>query len=460
MIPCVLVAGTSSSVGKTTVVLGMMAALRRRGLVVAPFKVGPDFIDPSHHAAICGRPSRNLDTFMMGCDGVRRSFARGVEGADVAVIEGVMGLYDGLDATEVASSAHVAKALGAPVLLVMNAHGTSRSAAAMALGYSSYDPGVKISGLVLNRVGSERHRSLLEEALAPLGIPILASLPRRGEIALPSRHLGLQMGFESRHDLDALADFLEENADLDGILELGCEFAEPEAQVAQGQGAQEAQEAETVPDLGGDRIRIAVGYDEAFCFYYAENFEELRRLGADLEFFSPIRDPLPEVNGLYLGGGYPELYAGALEESPTRHEIKKAAGDGMPIYGECGGLMYLCESVVSKDGDSENKMAGVLPASTTMTGRLQALGYVEGDVVADNPVVARGSVIRGHEFHYSKMDCARDARFAYRFRRGKGIVGDRDGLLEHETLGSYLHTHFSTFPVDRFVASCKRYKRS
>lgn len=454
MIPAVLVAGTSSGVGKTTVVLGMMAALRRRGLVVAPFKVGPDFIDPSHHAAICGRPSRNLDTFMMGMDGVRRSFARGVEGADVAVIEGVMGLYDGLDATEVASSASVAKALGAPVLLVMNVHGTSRSAAAMALGYRSYDPKVEVAGLILNRVGSERHRSLLEDALAPLGIPILGTLPRRGEIALPSRHLGLEMGFESRHDLDALADFVEENAYLDRILELGCQVpaVEPEAQAEP--------EAETVQDQEGGRIRIAVAYDEAFCFYYAENFEILRRLGADLRFFSPIRDPLPEADGLYLGGGYPELYAGALEESPTRHEIKKAAEDGMPIYGECGGLMYLCESVISKDGFSEKKMAGVLPATTTMTGRLQALGYVEGDVVAENPVVAKGTVIRGHEFHYSKMDCARDARFAYRFRRGKGIDGNKDGLVEHEVLGSYLHTHFSTFSVERFVESCRGYRRS
>ncbi len=456
MIPAVLVAGTSSGVGKTTVVLGMMAALRRRGLVVAPFKVGPDFIDPSHHAAICGRPSRNLDTFMMGMDGVRRSFARGVEGADVAVIEGVMGLYDGLDATEVASSASVAKALGAPVLLVMNVHGTSRSAAAMALGYRSYDPKVEVAGLILNRVGSERHRSLLEDALAPLGIPILGTLPRRGEIALPSRHLGLEMGFESRHDLDALADFVEENAYLDRILELGCQVpaVEPEAQAEP--------EAETVQDQEGGRIRIAVAYDEAFCFYYAENFEILRRLGADLRFFSPIRDPLPEADGLYLGGGYPELYAGALEESPTRHEIKKAAEDGMPIYGECGGLMYLCEAVISKDGNSEDekRMAGVLPATTTMTGRLQALGYVEGDVVAENPVVARGSAIRGHEFHYSKMDCARDARFAYRFRRGKGIDGNKDGLVEHEVLGSYLHTHFSTFSVERFVESCRGYRRS
>ncbi|MGB3944312.1 MAG: cobyrinic acid a,c-diamide synthase, partial [Methanothrix sp.] len=247
---------------------------------------------------------------------------------------------------------------------------------------------------------------------------------------------------------------VEENAYLDRILELGCEVAASEP------GAEAEQEAQTVRDQEGGRIRIAVGYDEAFCFYYAENFEELRRLGAEIEFFSPIRDPLPEVDGLYLGGGYPELYAGPLEESPTRHEIKKAAEDGMPIYGECGGLMYLCESVVSKDGDSEKKMAGVLPATTAMTGRLQALGYVEGDVVADNPIVSRGSAIRGHEFHYSKMDCARDARFAYRFRRGKGIDGNKDGLVEHETLGSYLHTHFSTFSVERFVESCRRYRRS
>jgi cobyrinic acid a,c-diamide synthase len=443
MIPSVLVAGTHSGVGKTTVVLGLLAALKRRGLVVAPFKVGPDFIDPTHHTAICERASRNLDTFMMGEEGVRRSFVKGVEGAGVAVIEGVMGLYDGLDATEVASSAAVAKALNAPVLLVINVHGTSRSAAAMTLGYAKFDPEVEIAGLILNRVGSERHRSLLEEALEPLKIPILAALPRRGEIELPSRHLGLTMGFEGRHDLAALADFVEENADLDRILEFGCEVPS----------------ADPMPVHQGERIKIGVAYDEAFCFYYTENFEELKRLGADLEFFSPIRDPLPVVDGLYLGGGYPELYAEALESSPTRQKIKKAAEDGMPIYGECGGLMYLCESVIAKDGGSEKRMAGVLPASTTMTGRLQALGYVEGDVVGENPVVERGTVIRGHEFHYSKMDCARDARFAYRFRRGKGIVEDRDGLVEHETLGSYLHTHVCSFPVERFVESCRRYGR-
>jgi cobyrinic acid a,c-diamide synthase len=443
MIPCFLVAGTHSGVGKTTVVLGLLAALKRRGLAVAPFKVGPDFIDPTHHAAICERPSRNLDTFMMSEEGVRRAFARGVEDADVAVIEGVMGLYDGLDASEVASSAHVAKALKSPVILVINVHGTSRSAAAVALGYSKFDPEVEIAGLILNRVGSERHLSLLRSALEPLDIPILAALPRKNEISLPSRHLGLTMGFEGHHDLEALADFVEENSDLDRILELGCDVPSLEPML----------------EFEGEKIKIAVAYDEAFCFYYIENFEEIRRLGAEIEFFSPIRDPLPEVDGLYLGGGYPELYAEALERSPTRLKIKKAAEDGMPIYGECGGLMYLCESVISKDGGSENRMAGVLPASTTMTGRLQALGYVEGDVVADNPVVEKGSVIRGHEFHYSKMDCARDSRFAYRFRRGKGIVDDKDGLVEHEALGSYLHTHICSFPMGSFIESCRRYGR-
>jgi cobyrinic acid a,c-diamide synthase len=444
MIPAVLVAGTHSGVGKTTVVLGLMAALKKRGLEVQPFKVGPDFIDPTHHTAICGRISRNLDTFMMGEEGVRRSFSRGAEGADVAVIEGVMGLYDGLDATEVASSAHVAKALGVSVLLVINVHGMSRSTAAMALGYNQFDPEVNIAGLILNRVGSERHLDLLQRALEPSEMPIIGALPRRQKISLPSRHLGLTMGFESQHDLDALADFVEGNADLDRILELECDVPISEPQ----------------PDPDGENIKIGVAYDQAFCFYYQENFEEFQQLGADLVFFSPMRDPLPEVDGLYLGGGYPELYAEELERSNTRHQIRQAAEEGMPIYGECGGLMYLSESVISKDEVSEHKMIGILPASTQMTSRLQALGYVEGDVVKDNPVVEMGQVIRGHEFHYSRMDCARDARFAYKFRRGKGILDNLDGLMEHNVLGSYLHTHFYSYPVKRFVESCRRYGKS
>ena len=438
MIPAVLIAGTHSGVGKTTVVLGLMAALRRRGLMVQPFKVGPDFIDPSHHTAICGRPSRNLDTFMMGIAGVRRSFCVGVQGADVAVIEGVMGLYDGLDATEEASTALVAKALDIPVLLVLNVHGMSRSAAAVELGYSTFDPEIKIVGTISNQVGSERHYSLLQKSLK---LPIFGAIPRRSDVEVESRHLGLHMGFEMKHDLEALASLIEDHADIDRILTLTCQMPDAPftSQVAQRQ------------------VKIGVAMDEAFCFYYQENFNELRSKGVELVHFSPLRDNLPDVDGLYIGGGYPELYAKQLESSPTRLQIKSASQDGMPIYGECGGLMYLGEDLES--GDSAYRMVGALPGTTVMTKKLQALGYVEADVVKPNPVVAMGKTIRGHEFHYSRMDCRRDAIFSYRLSRGKGIQDGWDGLAEHNTLGGYLHTHFYSYPVDRFVKSCEAYRR-
>ncbi len=439
MIPAVLIAGTHSGVGKTTVTLGLMAALRRRGLKVQPFKVGPDFIDPSHHTAICGRPSRNLDPFMMGLDGVRRSFCSATDGTDVAVVEGVMGLYDGMDATEVGSTAQVAKALDIPVLLVLNVHGMSRSAAAMELGFSSYDPGVKIAGTILNRVGSERHLSMLKNSLR---LPIFASLPRQKDMEMKSRHLGLEMGFEREHDLDALASFIEDNSDLDRILEIGLEPCH----------GWEGDRAAAKKD-----IRIGIAYDEAFCFYYYENFCELEMRGAELVFFSPLRDEMPDVDGLYIGGGYPELHAAELEAAPARRQIKKASEDGMPIYGECGGLIYLCSKIAFEEGSY--KMAGALPATTIMTKKLQALGYTEAEVVNTNPVVGTGEIVRGHEFHYSRVECEGDARFAYRLHRGKGISEGRDGLVEHSTLGGYMHAHFYSYPVDRFIESCRIYGR-
>ncbi len=441
MIPAVLIAGTHSGVGKTTVTLGLMAALRRRGLKVQPFKVGPDFIDPSHHTAICGRPSRNLDPFMMGLDGVRRSFRTAMEDADVAVVEGVMGLYDGMDATEVGSTAQVAKALDIPVLLVLNVHGMSRSAAAMELGFSTYDQGVKIAGTLLNRVGSDRHLSMLKNSLR---LPILASLPRQKDMEMKSRHLGLEMGFEREHDIDALASFVEDNADIDGILELGLELRPRR----EWDGDRAAAERD---------VRIGIAYDEAFCFYYCENFHELERKGAELIFFSPLRDDMPDVDGLYIGGGYPELHAAKLEAAPARRQIKKASEDGMPIYGECGGLIYLSSEIAFEEGS--HKMAGALPATTIMTRKLQALGYAEAKVVGPNPVVETGEIIRGHEFHYSRVECEGDARFAYSLNRGKGISEGRDGLVEHSTLGGYMHTHFYSYHVDRFIESCKKYRR-
>jgi len=443
MIPAILIAGTHSGVGKTTVALGLMAALRARGLIVQPFKVGPDFIDPSHHEAICGRPSRNLDPFMMGLDGIRRSFCSAIVGADVAVVEGVMGLFDGLDATEVGSSAQVAKALGIAVLLVVNVHGMSRSVGAVEAGFLGFDPSVRLAGTILNRVGSERHLSTLKNSLR---LPVFGALPRAKEMEMQSRHLGLVMGFEREHDLKALASLLEDHAAIDEILALRaspCEVPKPEARVP-------------------NSVRIGVAQDEAFCFYYHDNLRELQRGGAELVSFSPLRDDLPDVDGLYIGGGYPEMHAAELERAQARDQIKRASEDGMPIYGECGGLMYLGEGIEADGGI--RRMVGALPGTTIMTKKIQALGYVEAEVTGQNTLVVPGKVLRGHEFHYSRFECERDASFAYRLRRGKGIEKARDGksldgLVEHNTLGGYLHAHFYTLPVGRFIESCRIYGR-
>lgn len=441
-IPAFLIAGTHSGVGKTTVTLGLMAALRARGLRVQPFKVGPDFIDPSHHAAICGRPSHNLDSFMMGEEGVRRTFYSALPGADVAVVEGVMGLYDGMDGTDVSSTAQVAKILDLPVLLVINVHGMSRSAAALEMGFAEFDPRLRMAGTILNRIGSDRHLAMLKSCMKR---PIFAALPREKEMEMKSRHLGLVMGFEKDHDLLALASWLEKHAAIDEILRLSVPMPLPTVF---------AQETEKPADA---QVRIGIARDEAFCFYYQENLRELERCGAELIFFSPLKDELPDVDGLYIGGGYPELYAETLEKAPAREQIRRASEDGMPIYGECGGLMYLGRELVLEEGT--HRMVGALPGSTIMTRRLVALGYAKAKTVGENPLVAPGQEIRGHEFHYSRFECDRDARFAYRMERGKGILDGRDGVVEHSTIGSYLHAHFSSASPDRFLESCWRYRK-
>lgn len=444
-IPAILIAGTHSGVGKTTITLGLMAALRARGLSVQPFKVGPDFIDPSHHAAICGRPSRNLDPFMMGEDGVRRCFASALPGADVAVVEGVMGLFDGMDGGDVSSSAQVARILDLPVLLVINVHGMSRSAAAIEKGFAGYDPRVRLAGTILNRVGSERHLSMLKSSLT---LPIYAALPREKDMEMKSRHLGLVMGFEKEHDLQALASWLESHAAIEEILRL----SRPYSPAAPQEGERER------PACTGDAVSIGIACDEAFCFYYHENLSELKRWGARLVCFSPLRDDLPDVDGLYIGGGYPELHAGILQSAPARRQILRASEDGMPIYGECGGLMYLGQALEAENGRYE--MVGALPGTTVMGKRLAALGYAEAEAVLDSPLAAMGRSIRGHEFHYSHFDCDRDARFAFRLHRGRGIRDGWDGLVEHNTMGGYLHAHFYSLSVERFIESCKVYKRA
>lgn len=434
----ILIAGTHSGVGKTTVSMGIMAALKHRQLKVQPYKVGPDYIDPSHHTAICGRSSRNLDTYMMSMEGVRQTVARTSADADIVVVEGVMGLFDGIDSTEIASSAHVAKTLDIPVILVINVHGMSRSAAALLKGYSEFDPEVRVAGVILNQVGSPRHAELVKNSL-PGNIPVIGTIPRRKDIEVPSRHLGLYMAHEKDYNTAEMAAFIEENVDLDAVLELAEPCSVPEA--------------EKIQNLGTD-LRIGVAWDPAFCFYYWDMFDAFRDNGAEVVFFSPMEGEIPDVDGIYLGGGYPELYAEALENSETTRKLKGLAADGLPIYAECGGLLYLCGTY--EVDDRVYKLADVVPANTRMTNRLKALGYTEARPLDKN---FSSHNIRGHEFHYSITECDRDARFAYEMIRGKGIQDGFDGLIEYNTLAGYMHSHPASFPVDKFVQKCKEYKR-
>lgn len=440
-IPRIVVAGTHSGCGKTTLASGLMAALAARGLAVQPFKVGPDFIDPTHHSAICGRTSRNLDPFMMGEAGVRETFVRTCAGADIAVVEGAMGLFDGLEGTDTASTAHVAKILDAPVLLVVDAGGASRSVHAMVQGYAGFDPAVRVAGVIFNRIGSPRHLAMIEETKS---LPIYGGIPRRKDLAVESRHLGLAMAAETGM-MARFGAVVEETCDLPGIIDL-ARSAPPLLAPVEGSAR---------PETG---VSIGVANDAAFCFYYADNIDRLVRAGAEPVFFSPMTDRLPDVDLLYLGGGYPELHVEVLSSSRCREDIRRAADDGMPVYAECGGLIYLTERVATDEGDYP--MAGILPAAAEMTGRLQALGYVEARVAGTAPILAPGSTFRGHEYHYSRLDCGRDARFALELLRGRGIDDSRDGLTAQNTVGQYTHAYFPEGFAERLVEAAGAYRRT
>jgi cobyrinic acid a,c-diamide synthase len=440
-----IIAAPSSGCGKTTVTLALLAALRRRGLPVAPFKVGPDFIDPGHHTAVCGRPSRNLDGWMCGESGVRETFARGCAGAEVAVVEGVMGLFDGAASdSDAGSTAEIARWLGGRILLVVDARSQARSAAALVQGFSRFDPRLEFAGVIFNRVGSARHAELLRDALASVpGLPpLLGCLPREAGLALPERHLGLVTAGETSPDetfSERLADWLEGHVDLDGLV---------------GQRGQVLTFDRPVKGQNlTPRVRIAVARDEAFCFCYPENLELLQAAGAEIVPFSPLHDPaLPAgIDGLYLPGGYPELHAERLAQNESLlREIREAATTGLPVYAECGGFMLLAESI---DGRS---MAGVFPARSLMLTKRKALGYREVTLMADSPLGPVGTVTRGHEFHYSEMELPEAVARTYRLRR----PGDEDlgfeGYRVHNVLGSYVHLHFGSNPqvAANFVNFC------
>lgn len=437
-IPRIVVAGIQSGCGKTSITRGLMAALKNRGLIVQPFKIGPDFIDPTHHTTICNRVSQNLDLVMAGEEGVLQTFLKGCKGADIAVIEGVMGMYDGLDGSTYASSAHIARILKAPLLLVIPVKGMSASVHAIASGFKNYEPETQVSGLILNQVGSERHKQLLYERAE---IPQLGYVPQCEIFKTESRHLGLLMADETENvNTGAI---IEETCDISGIISIA-------------RSAPPLQVDKKVTENNQGEIRIGIAKDPAFCFYYQHNLDLLTESGGILEFWSPMQDPLPDVDALYLGGGYPELYAENLESGPGRDDVRRACDNGMPVWAECGGLLYLTSGL---SGERTYKWAGVLPGDSEMCNRFQALGYVIGNTSGGTQLTDIGLSIRGHEFHYSAVRPQSDARYSLLLERGKGITDGKDGLYVHETVGCYTHSWFSKNLAERLIIAGKRYRK-
>jgi cobyrinic acid a,c-diamide synthase len=432
-----------------------MAALVRRGLRVAPFKVGPDFIDPGHHCRITAAPSRNLDGWMLSREYNLATFRRSSSSADLVVVEGVMGLFDGYDGrTEAGSTAQMAKWLDLPVVLVVDARSMARSAAALVQGFENFDPGLRFAGVVFNQLGSRRHLDFLREALeGAVRMPCLGGLLRDEAIAIPERHLGLVT--REDHPLDdqgisRLADLIEERLDLDQLIS-GLP-ALPAAGIPMADDG-----ARSTPPA-----RIGVAQDNAFCFYYPDNLELLEGCGACLLFFSPMRDKaLPsDLDGMYLGGGYPELFAATLAANESmRRQIREQSAAGMPIYAECGGFMYLCSELQDHQGRTF-PMTGCFPFKTRMLPRFKALGYREVRLARETIIGAAGAVIRGHEFHYSEMTAEpAAAESSYRVAGRDGAERATEGWVSRRTLGSYIHLHFGSAPpaAAAFVESCRTY---
>jgi cobyrinic acid a,c-diamide synthase len=447
-----VVAGTGTGVGKTTVTAALLAAFRSRGLAVQPFKCGPDYIDPAHHAAIAGRPSYNLDTWMMTAEANRAIFREACRQADVAVVEGVMGLFDGASGdSEEGSTAEIAKLLGLPVVLIVDASNAARSLGAAVRGFRDFDPKVRLLGIILNGPAGPAHVKLLHDAVASVGVPVLGWLPRLQEAELRERHLGLITACEStwsREQLTLLAEAARRHIDLDLLLE-NCDIdgRYSDGHATSGRAADEF-----------ERARIGIAQDQAFCFYYQSSLDALRAAGAELVPFSPINDgALPSgLDGLYLGGGYPEVFAEQLAANRAMlQSVRQFADSGRPIYAECGGLMYLGEQLQTRDGQ-RYPMAAVLPLSVEMLDRLERFGYIEVELLDDCLVGCRGARLRGHSFHYSRVVGA--GNLACRYRTQQVLTGSeqREGYCAGNVLASYIHLSFAGNPAaaSRLVQVC------
>lgn len=452
IVPRLVIAGTHSGVGKTTVTLAILAALAARGRLVQPFKAGPDFIDPGHHSAVTGRPSRNLDGWMLGETVNRDIFARAAADADLSIIEGMMGLFDGSSpVNEIGSTAELAKQLDAPVLLVIDGSAMARSAAAMVSGYARFDPALRVAGVLFNRVSSEGHYKLLKEAVEQETFVVAVGYLRPDQaVTISDRHLGLVTAMEQGTGelYERLAKAAAETVDLDRIEALARSCRE--LTVAPPQLARRNQ---------GRKVRIGVAQDLAFCFYYPDNLELLEAEGAELVRFSPLNDQvLPNVDMLYLGGGYPELHGEALAGNVTmRRAIRQFAERGGTIYAECGGMMYLTQAIRDFAGTS-HEMVGLFATEAVMQKQGLTMGYRTMELSQDCILGVSGVTARGHEFHYSTLVPKGSLDYACTLRDARGLSKGQDGLTAGNTVALYTHLHFSSQPqiANSLVSSVRR----
>ncbi|HEY9289066.1 MAG TPA: cobyrinate a,c-diamide synthase [Candidatus Dormibacteraeota bacterium] len=455
--PRLVIAGTASNVGKTVLTAGLIAAFKSRGLTVQSFKVGPDYIDPAYLAHVSGRPCRNLDSWMLGEGALRQVLAQGALGADLALIEGMMGLFDGRGDSKGGSTAEVARMVKAPVVLVIDVANMAETAAAIALGFKSYGDSPRIAGVLLNNVGSDSHRRSVEDAIWETAkLPVLGALRRMPELDIPQRQLGLLPVTENKawdRIIAVLAETMERDVDLELLLRI-------------------ARKAELVPlvpkkvfqgtPAGARDIKLAVAYDEAFNFYYPENLELLEEHGVEVIPFSPLEDAhLPaDAGGLYLGGGFPEVFVEPLAKNRSMAEsIERAYRSGMPVYAECGGLMYLGRSLQTESG-ARYEMAGVLPVDVEMDGQIHRFGYRQLLTLEDSILSPKGQFYRGHEFHWSRI-VSQNGRLkpAYQMQNAEGDLIGYEGFVGPNLLASYVHLHFGQNPllVDKFVQHCREY---
>lgn len=448
----IVLSGTGSGVGKTTISTGIMKALSDE-YKIQSFKVGPDYIDPSYHNCATGIPSRNLDSFFMSEGQIRQSFINGMQhsNADYAIIEGVRGLYEGISpVNDIGSTSSIAKALNAPVVLIINTKSLVRSAAAITLGFKALDSQINIQAVILNNVKSQKHYLKTKEAVEKLAhTKVIGGIIRDKSITMEQRHLGLIPAVEEERIkglVEKWGNLIKENIDLDALIDIMKDSPDIDKQT------------ETIWDKEKTRQKttIAIPFDEAFNFYYHENIEALEANNAEIIYFSPIHDEqMPDADALYIGGGYPEIFKKELSANKSMlKSIKDFSDNDNPIYAECGGLMYLTNSI------DKLPMVGVYPYNSMLTDKVQGLSYTIAEVINDNPIQTKGSVYHGHEFHYSKVEYTNNNvdDFAFKMKRGVGINGTHDGLIKNNTLASYVHTHTACLPDFAYNFTQKAYE--